>query len=216
MTGIGLRAKQIQAAGLILAVVGYFGVWIPHKAAALAITGVELAEWARFFPHPEKREWLYLPLAAAFVLLAVQAGRSSRPLVRAGVPLLLATLLTALLLPYFIAETLFRSLTARVPLVIAPEYRGQLTILIATAVLVLIAPWSNNLPRRVRGAVSVLLTLGGILPAVWRFVPLRGYVAALYGSGGRALGLGWGPVVCTLGFVLFIAGITVEVRASGE
>lgn len=216
MTGIGRRAKQIQLASLILALVGYFGVWIPHKAAALAITGAELAEWARFLPQPEKREWLYLPLAVTFVLLAVQAGRSSYPLIRGGVALLLFFLLLALLLPYFIVEALLHNLTTRVPLTVPPEYRGQLAVLIVASALVMAAPWSSRLPCRVRGMMSILLALTGILPALWRFVPLQEHIAVLYGSGYKASAVGWGPVMCTLGFMFFIAGVMVEVRASGE
>ncbi|MCX7682473.1 MAG: hypothetical protein N2508_11035 [Anaerolineae bacterium] len=214
MTGIGGIAKPTQAAGLALALVGYFGVWIPHKAAALAITGVELAEWARFLPQPEKREWLYLPLAVVLVLLAVQAGRSSRLSIRLGTPLLLAALLLTLLLPYVVVDSLRHSLSARTPPAIVPEYRGQLALLIAAVVLVLMAPWSSRLPDRVRGAASALLALIGVVPPLWRFAPLRAHIAAVYGS--RTLPLGWGTIVCTLGFVLFIAGVMAEVKASGE
>jgi len=216
MAGIRHKSRLIQAAGLMLALVGYFGAWIPHKTAALTITGAELAEWARFFPKPEGRELLYLPLIAVFLLLTVQAGRSTCPSIRIGVPLALIFVLLTLLLPYTVLESLLRSLAARMPPVITPEYRGQVTLLIVTAMLMLIAPRGTRLPPYVRGALSALLGLGGIIPALWRFVPLRAHIAALYGSGGRTIVPGWGLVTCTAGFVLFVAGAMAEAKASGS
>ena len=35
----------------MLAIVGYLGPWVPHKTAALTVTGLELAEFAKFFPQ---------------------------------------------------------------------------------------------------------------------------------------------------------------------
>ena len=200
----------------MLALVGYFGAWIPHKTAALTITGAELAEWARFFPKPEGRELLYLPLIAVFLLIAVQAGCSTRPSIRIGVPLALIFALLTLLLPYTVLENLLRSLAAHTPPAITPEYRGQVTLLIVAAALMLIAPWSTLLPPYVRGALSVLLAVSGIIPALWRFVPLRAHIAALYSSGGRTIAPGWGLVTCTAGFLLFVAGATAEAKASGR
>ncbi len=200
----------------MLALVGYFGAWIPHKTAALTITGAELAEWARFFPKPEGREWFYLPLIAVFLLITVQTSRSTCPSIRICVPLALIFALLTLLLPYTILDNLLRSLAARTPPAITPEYRGQVNLLIVTAMLMLIAPWSTRLPPYARGALSALLALSGIIPALWRFISLRAHIAALYGSGSRTMTPGWGLVTCTAGFVLFVAGAMAEAKASGS
>jgi len=58
------------------------------------------------------------------------------------------------------------------------------------------------LPYRVWGGLIVLLALVGILPALWQFAAFHSRVAALYDE---ALGVGWGLVVCVLGFVLLLA-----------
>ena len=51
------------------------------------------------------------------------------------------------------------------------------------------------------GLLAVLLVLGGILPALWQFAAFHPRVAALYDA---ALGVGWGLIVCVIGFVLLL------------
>ena len=64
----------VRFLGLVLILVGYFGPWVPHRTAALAVTGLELAEFAKFFPQVQggvvsiTRELFYLPLVVAFIL----------------------------------------------------------------------------------------------------------------------------------------------------
>jgi hypothetical protein len=55
----------------------------------------------------------------------------------------------------------------------------------------------------------VLLALVGILPALWQFAAFHPRVAALYGDG---LGVGWGLIVCAVGFTLvLVRGILVVI-----
>jgi len=84
----------------------------------------------------------------------------------------------------------------------SPEYRGQLILMIVGAVLVALTLFAPRLPHRVWGGLIVLLALVGILPALWQFTAFHPRVAALYDD---ALGLGWGLVVCVMGFVLLLA-----------
>jgi hypothetical protein len=196
--------------GLALVFVGYFSPWVPHKTAALAMTGLELAEFAKFFPEvesgvvPISRELFYCPLIAALVLLALLSGRSAVLFVRVLVPLLLAALLLGALFPFPVVEAALQTLRARVPFTLDPDYTGQLTLVVVGVVLTLLSPLACRLPRRAWGILGALLALAGAVPALWQFTLLRPLVTALYGE---PLGLGWGPILCAVGFtVLLIPG----------
>src|SRR5512133_3728589 len=90
-------------AGLI-GVAGYFGPWVPHRAAGLVILGLDLAEYVKFLPEVISgqmaltRELFYVPLFAASVSAGLLAGRRTLPalgralLALAAVPLALAML----------------------------------------------------------------------------------------------------------------------------
>lgn len=197
--------------GLISVVVGYLGPWVPHKTAALTVTGLELAEFAKFFPQVQggvvsiTRELFYLPLITALILLGLCAGRSTLRWVRLVVPLLLAGLLLVALLPYSIVNGLRQALSVRSSIVLDPQYIGQLRLVVAGAALILLAPLARRLPARLQGVLVALLALAGALPALWQFARLRPLVAALYA---RPLGLGWGLIACAAGFaVLLVWGI---------
>lgn len=76
--------------GFALIFVGYFAVWLPNRAAGLAMMGLEIGEWVKFLPgmrwHPETnpnplvdRNWFYLPpimLSAGLLLWSQRWERS--------------------------------------------------------------------------------------------------------------------------------------------
>ena len=68
-----------SALGLLLVIVGAVGPWVPHKTSALAVTGIELVEFAKFFPRvqsgaiPVIRALFALPILAGAVVLAILA-----------------------------------------------------------------------------------------------------------------------------------------------
>jgi len=196
--------------GLVLVAVGYFGPWVPHETAALTVTGVELAEFAKFFPQvqgggvPVARELFYLPLVSLFVLLSVFVARSSERLWRFVVPLCLAASSIFVLFPYSVVESLRHTLAARVPFALDPAYAGQTVLVLVGTTLVLLGPLTHGLPRRVCGVFVVLLALAGVIPPLWQFALLRPLVVALYTGGSGSLGLGWGLVTCAIGFVLLV------------
>jgi hypothetical protein len=174
-------------AGIALAVVGYFGPWIPHATAALTVTGSELNWFSKLFGLPS-RELFVLPLVAAAVLLGLTAQRHvTRPLARLGVVVLGVLVVLA-------STPVYDSIAS-------PEYRGQLVLMIVGGVLVVLTLFTPRLPRRVWGVSIVLLALVGILPALWQFAAFHPRVAALYDD---ALGLGWGLIVCVAGFALIL------------
>jgi hypothetical protein len=168
--------------------VGYFGPWIPHKTAALTVTGSELSWFAKSFARVT-RELFVLPLIAAGVVLSLTAQRHvTRPLARLGAVALGVLVILA-------STPIYDS-------ILSPEYRGQLILMMVGGVLVFLTLFALRLPRRVWGVLIVLLALVGILPALWQFAAFHPRVAALYDD---ALGLGWGLIACVAGFALILA-----------
>jgi hypothetical protein len=174
--------------GVCLAVVGYFGPWIPHKTAALAVTGSELSWFAKPFAQVT-RELFVLPLIAAGVILGLTTQRFvTRPLARLG-GIVFGVLVILASTPVYDPIT-------------SPEYRRQLILMAIGGGLVILTLFAPRLPRRVWGVSIVLLALVGILPTLWQFAAFHPRVAALYDD---VLGVGWGLVVCVMGFILLLA-----------
>ncbi|HEY73714.1 MAG: hypothetical protein DRJ03_20040 [Chloroflexi bacterium] len=181
-------------AGLVLVVVGFLGPWIPHETAALTVTGLELAEFAKFFPQVQggvvhvTRCLFFTPVTAAAILLGLAVSALAvRPVTRftgAG----LAVLLALVALPPY-------------GFYLAAEYRGHLILAVGGAVLVLLTFLSHRPSRRIWGICVMVLALAGAVPALWQFTLLRPLVAALYDA---PLGLGWGLVACAAGFALLL------------
>ncbi len=197
----------LSGVGLILVAVGYFGPWTPHPTAALTVTGLELAEFAKFFPQVQggvvtiRRELFYLPLVAIFILLGILVCRSSRRVIRLIGPLGAGLTLVAALLPFSAVEAARHALTTPDSFSVAPDSIRQLVLVLGGALLTLLTPLMSRLSRRVWGGVVASLTLVGLLPALWQFARVRPLFGALYG---RPLGLGWGVVVCGVGFGLLL------------
>jgi hypothetical protein len=228
MSEIRERGIGIRILGLILIIAGYFGPWVPHKTAALAVTGLELAEFAKFFPQVQggtvslSRELFYLPLIAVFILLALLAGRLTRwqagkpaphRLARLIVPLLLAALLLVALLPYSIVDAVRRAFTTRSPIVLDPPYARQSALVVAGVVLILLAPLARRLPRRAVGILFALLALAAAVPVLWQFALLCPLVVALYGE---PPGLGWGLIACVTGFLLLLLSGIIDAAGPGR
>ncbi|MDY7076446.1 MAG: hypothetical protein SXV54_05920 [Chloroflexota bacterium] len=207
MRGIRDSGSGFWFFGLALVVVGYFGPWVPHDTAALTVTGFELAEFAKFFPQVQggvahiTRTLFYLPFVTILILLALFASRSAVRSVRLVVPLLAAVLLVVALLPYSVVSGVRHVLTTRAPLVLDPQYTGQLVLVVVGTALTLLTVLARWFPRRIQATLVVLLVLVGVIPALWQFVLLRPLVVALYDA---PLGLGWGMIVCVAGFALLL------------
>ncbi len=183
--------------GLALALVGYFGPWVPHESAALTVTGFELAHLTRLQGSPASiTPALFLtPLVAAAILLGLLANQPTNQLTNQPtnkptnkfLTLAAALLALAVLPPYqFILDA---------------QYRGQLALAAGGLLLVLLTLLARWLPRRAWTVLVALVALAGAIPALWQFALLRPLVVALYD---RPLGLGWGLVTCTAGFALLL------------
>jgi hypothetical protein len=135
------------------------------------------------------------------ILSAFLAGRSTIRLARMIVPPFLAMLLVGALLPYSVVDAVRQALIVHSPPVLDPQYTKQTVLVIVGVGFALLSPLARRLPRRASGILVALLALAGAVPPLWQFVLLRPLVVALYNE---PLGLGWGLIACTAGFVLFL------------
>jgi hypothetical protein len=180
-------------------VVGYFGPWVFHRSAALTVTGFELSWFAKFFPQvgsgsvPVKREQFFAPLVAASLLCGLWINRFARWSI---LPRILMTGVAAL--PIFLVLPPYGFF-------LAPEYRRQLILVAAGLAMVPLTLLAHGLSRRAWAGLFALLALMGSSLAQIQFVRLRPLVVALYGD---PVGLGWGAIACTAGFVsILVLGI---------
>jgi hypothetical protein len=183
--------------GMILAVAvgvsGYFGPWVPHKAAGLVVTGVDLAEYVKFLPQvasgqiPLRREIFYLPLIAASVGACLAASRRALPvLIRVLLGLAAIPLALAMLPP------------AWSPAVLAlPEFRLQI---LAIGLCLLLLPGVaiiRLLPERLLLMVLTVLAVAAACAPAWGFLQVHPVIVTLYR---HPLPLGLGFWACTAGF----------------
>ena len=183
--------------GLALALVGYFGPWVPHESAALTVTGFELAHLTRLQGSPASitPELFLTPLVAAAILLGLLANQPTNQLTNQPTNKQTNKLLT------LAAALLALAVLPPYQFILDAQYRGQLALAAGGLLLVLLTLLARWLPRRAWTVLVALVALAGAIPALWQFALLRPLVVALYD---RPLGLGWGLVTCTAGFALLL------------
>jgi hypothetical protein len=193
-------------AGLILVLVGYWGPWVDHFAAALVIPGFDLAEYVKFLPEvrartvPVIRELFYLPAPAAGLCLALAVGRLRRRLPKWATALLTVLAMTLALIvappPDFIVR--FPQEAA-----LRAEW-GRQTLLAAVALLAVVVAlvWASRLPRWVRPILVTLIAGTGTAVPLWQFFAVRPAIDRAYN---KPVTLGWGLWLMPLGFTLVIA-----------
>lgn len=184
---IGVIAAAVTALG------GYFAPWAPHPASALAITGLDLAEYVKFLPAmmagqlPIVREVFYLPLVVGSLMAGLLASRRVLPVwLRALSGMSAIPLALAMLPPAWNPGTLT-----------TPEYRLQsvaigLCLIALLCSLLLLRFLRDRLPLL---AVALLALLAAIGPA-WSYLQMRPALDAVYQT---PLPLGWGFWLCSLG-----------------
>ncbi len=188
--------------GLGLVLVGVWGAWVPHRAAALVLSSWDLAEFVKFVPGASAtRELFYLPVWCAGIALAVLAIQPTAGLpVRLGLAMVALGLMLGILPPYPHVFDGYQS----------AEFRWRFFLSVSGALLVLglllasqlLRP-STHLLNRVAGGLLLALALVGAIPALWQFLELRRPIEAVYGA---QLGWGWGLGTFLVGWAL--AGLT--------
>lgn len=180
----------------LLALLGYFGPWIPHRAAGLVITGLDLGELVKFLYPVQQgdiglwREGFYAPLAAVSVALSLFAWRRELAYPTAvRLPMLAVALVAAAnLLP-----------PAWTPgLLLTPEFRMQSVGLVACVGLALVAPLAGLLPLPLSGLIVLALTGAALYFPLAQFQWILPALADLYN---HPLWPGWGPWVMVVGLV---------------
>jgi hypothetical protein len=185
----------------LAACVGYFGAWVPHRAAGLIITGVDVAEYVKFLPPvmagqvPVQREAFYLPLINASLIATLIASRRSVPpwwrllLGAAAIPLALA-----MLPPAWSPGTLR-----------LPEFRLQVAALLACLAALPMTVLLRYLPDRVVLLAIALLALAAVLWPAWSFNQVMPAIEDVYRA---PVAPGWGfwlALAAQLGLALYAA-----------
>ncbi len=189
------RAWWLGVIGIGLALIGVWGAWVPHRAAALVLSSWDLAEFVKFVPgSTATRELFYLPAWCAGIALAVIAAQlaytaAGSSAMRIGFMAIALALMITILPPYPHVMNGYQS----------AEYRWRFVLGISGALAVLSSLFIRRLPAPVVGGLLTTLALAGSVPALWQFLKVRGAIEAVYGSN---LGWGWGLAVFLAGWGL--------------
>ncbi len=182
-------------AAFVVALAGYFGAWVWHRAAGLVVTGVDLAEYVKFLPPYRAgqlhllRESFYMPLAAGSLIAGLIASRRVLPLWLRWLAALLAIPLALAMLP-----------PAWSPgLLIQPEFRLQTVVLAACIAALFLLLVTRFLPYPIILLLIALLALAAAIWPAFSFLPLLPPIEALYHQPVRP---GWGFWVSSVGFIL--------------
>lgn len=186
MTDRALAARWwIIAVLLLVGAAGFFGPWAPHRASALAVLGIDLAEYVKFLPPVMSgeigvhREAFFVPLTVASMACSLLASRRALPTWARLVLVLSAIVLAGFLLPPAWTPDSLR----------LPEFRDQVLALLACLAAVALLPLIRRLPDR---AILAMLALGALTAAIWpplSFLQVRPAIAAIWQ---RSFNPGWG------------------------
>jgi hypothetical protein len=182
--------------GALLTFIGYVGPWVPHAAAGLVVTGLDLAEYVKFL-HPIRsgeigvwREGFYLPLVVVSLTLSLIAYRADLRYpwpVRIGM-LILAGIAALNLLPPAWSP----------PLLMTAEFRAQTAALLLCLGMAAISPFLALLPRMVSSAAILALTVLALILPIANFLRILPAIEAIYG---HAISPGWGLWIMALALV---------------
>lgn len=191
------RAYPLLIGLATLGLVGYFGPWVPHRAAGLVITGLDLGEYVKFVPQvisgqiPIRREIFYFPLFAGSLIASLFAARR-------GLPHGLRALLALAAIPLALAMLPPAWDPGRLQL---PEYRLQVIGIAFCLIFMPLAQWLfRRTPRRAELTLAALLALVAAVAPVTEFLRAQTAVAEIYNA---TLPFGWGFWAHTFGFASF-------------
>lgn len=194
--------------GLTLIGVGYFMVWLPHGAAGLSYTGLELGEQAKFLPQVRSgavvtgRSLFYLPPIVLAVVLLLLSSHWSADRWQTWVMRVMGVASSLIAAPAFEA--------------IGGEPEEWLWRTLMIAVVVVLALLSPFLGRISKGGISLLIALvslaGAVLP-MWALLEVRSAFSTVYGT---SIGIGAGAWLFLLGQLLVASCATLHGRSAAR
>ncbi len=193
--------RSLLPLGWILAAVGYYGPWIAHGTAGLALSGVDMGEFVKFLPDVLEgrlqvtRQVFYLAPFAVVMGIALLVGlrRLRYPLPFRILALLLAVPVSLQMLPPAWSPTSL--MTA--------EFRLQ-TIALAASWLALAGAWLlGELPPWAAGLLSAGLSLAAAGLSAWQFLLAKPAIDGVYRIPPP---VGWGFYLCMFGLALMATG----------
>lgn len=195
-TNLARHLRWLNPFFCLLILLGYFGPWVDHKAAALVISGLDLGEYVKFLTSFRDgtvhiwREGFYWPLVAVSLILSLYVFRKEW-----GYPwglrwgLVVVALMAVLnLLPPAWSPPVLKS----------AEFRQQMIALLVCGLAAAFSPFLAILPARVSALLSLLL----VAAALWW--PIRGFLAVLPSISqlyNHPLQPGWGMWVMIVGLL---------------
>ena len=192
--------RLLLPVGWALAAIGYFGPWIGHPTAALALSGVDLGEFVKFLPEVldgssnVMRQLFYLPPFAVVVSVALLIGlrRLGYPWSLRVLGLILAVPISLQLLPPAWSPSVLMT----------PEFFVQ-TVALGICWLLLAISWPlGRLPTWLGGSLSALVSLIATVMPLWQFSTVKPFIDRVYGT---APTVGWGLWACVAGLLIIVA-----------
>lgn len=195
--------------GALLTLLGYFGPWVNHKAAALVVTGLDLAEYVKFLVPIQLgeiqlwRESFYLPLIAVSLSLTLSAFRRELDY---GWPVAVVMLLGA-----GIAALNMLPPAWSPGLLLTPEFRLQTAAIGFCLAAALTSPMLSLLPARLVYGVVVLIGLITLILPMRNFLRILPTIQGLYN---QSFWPGWGLFIMEVGLLFLIAGSWFNMQAA--
>lgn len=166
--------------GFTAILLGYFLVWLPHRAAGLSFIGLELGEWVKFLPQyrsgeiAANRSFFYLPPITLGLMLALWTASWPNRRWQTWAMRVFAVLVAMLAFPA-IEAILYEGID---------QWLGRLLLILLVAVVaVLMLPLGKIGTSRASvvawSAIAVLALLGLALPT-WAYLAFRTPVAQLF------------------------------------
>jgi hypothetical protein len=193
--------------GALMALIGYFGPWVNHPAAGLAILGLDLGEYVKFLIPVRSgaievwREGFYLPLLAVSLTLSLFAFRREQGW---GWPMRIALLGLAIVAALNMLPPAWSPAVVR-----TGEFRTQVIWIGLCLAAVLFSPFLALLPGIAAATISVALAAIAAILAPMHFVRVLPAIEELYR---RDLSPGWGMWVMIAGLVVMAVGAAIGRR----
>jgi hypothetical protein len=177
----------------LLGLAGYYGPWVPHRAAGLIVIGLDLAEIVKFLPQFAggeivfPRELFYLPLMATSIGCSLLASRATlRRWLRWLLGLAAIPLALAMLPPAWSPAVLRQS-----------EFRLQVIAILGCLLLVILIPLLRRFPDRLTLVALAVLAISAAALPLWCFLRVLPAIEGLYN---HAIRPGWGFWANLVGF----------------